>query len=74
MTPELREACARAVHVVRADGAVMHSGRAVLFVLDRLGWRRAAMLLGSRPLLPFVELGYRWVARNRPLVSRILRI
>lgn len=74
MDPALREACAGALHVVRADGHVLHSGRAVLFILDRLGWALAARLLSTRPLLPLVEAGYRWVAGHRSLVSRLFRI
>jgi len=70
MTPALRSACAEAVHVVTADDEVLRAGRASVFVLDQLGFRRSAWLLGSRLLLPFVEVGYRIVARNRKLFSK----
>ena len=74
MDQDLREACARALHVVRADGRVLHSGAAALFVLDRLGWRPLSRVLGSAPLLPLVEAAYRWTAGHRPFLSRVFRI
>ncbi|MCA9844093.1 MAG: DUF393 domain-containing protein [Dehalococcoidia bacterium] len=74
MTIELAEACRESVHVVRADGAVLPAAVAVLFVLDRLGWRNAAAFLGTRPVLPLVECAYAWVANHRPLVARLLRL
>jgi predicted DCC family thiol-disulfide oxidoreductase YuxK len=74
MDAELRAACAQALHVVRADGEALRAGAAVLFVLDRLGWCTAARLLGSRPLLPVVEAGYRWVAGHRALLARAFRL
>jgi predicted DCC family thiol-disulfide oxidoreductase YuxK len=73
MTEELREACSRALHVVRADGQVLHGGAAAVFVLDRLGWRNTARFLGSPSLLPAVEWGYRRVAAQRPFLSRLFR-
>jgi len=72
MTPDLAAACAEAVHVFAADGTRLRGGRAVLFVLEGLGWRRTSRLLGLPPLVWLVELGYRGVARNRRLVSRLL--
>ena len=72
MTPALREACQRAVHVIRADGRVLAGGRAWIFVLHRLGWRRTARVLARWPLRSLVELGYRVVAANRPLFGRFL--
>lgn len=72
MTPDLYAACARAIHVVRADGGVLRAGRACLFVLEQIGWRRTARLLGLPPFLWAVELGYRIVAANRPFFARFL--
>ncbi len=72
MTPELAAACARAVHVLAADGRNSRAGRACLAVLERCGWRRTARLLRWPPWVWAVELGYRIVAANRGLVSRWL--
>jgi len=72
MTDELREACERSVHVVRTDGSILRGGRAALFVLDQLGWRRTAGLLGYPPAIWLVELAYAIVARNRHFFGRFL--
>lgn len=72
MTPELEVACARAVHVVTADGRILKGGRASLFVLGHLGWARTARFLALPPFIWLVELAYRTVARNRRLFSRFL--
>ena len=72
MTPALRAACARAFHVVRADGTVLRAGAAALYVLKQLGHPALAELLGLPPLSWAVELGYWVVARNRRLFSRLL--
>lgn len=72
MTPALYDACKKAVHVVRNDGTVLGAGRACLFVLAALGWRRTARFLALRPLMWFVELGYRIVASKRAFFSEYL--
>lgn len=72
MTDEVFRACPDAVHVVTADGRVLRAGRAVLFVMAELGYRRLACLLGTWPLILLVEWGYGVVARNRQLFSRFL--
>lgn len=72
MTPALRQACARAVHVITTDGKVLRAGRACLFVFAGLDWRRTAFVLGLPPFIWLVELGYAIVARNRPFFSRFL--
>jgi hypothetical protein len=72
MTPALRDACARAVHVVRADGTVLRAGRASLHVLGAVGWRGFARVFAWPPLVWLVELGYFIVARNRRFFSRFL--
>ncbi len=71
MTPELARACRRAIHVLRADGAVLRAGRAAVYVLEVLGYRRTAWCLRRRPVIWAVELGYWIVARNRRLFSRV---
>lgn len=69
MTPELREACAQALHVFKTDGEVLRGADAVLFVYEQLGYR-VASLGRSWPLLPVLEQGYKVVARNRKLAAR----
>lgn len=73
MTPALREASAQAVQVVRADGTVISGGRAVLFLLQDVGWHPSIVAIATRP--PFVwlvEIGYGIVAKNRQVFSRFL--
>ena len=72
MTPELYRACARAVHVIRSDGALLRAGRAMLFMLEMTGWGVAARVLSRPPLIWAVELGYRIIADNRSFFSRFL--
>jgi predicted DCC family thiol-disulfide oxidoreductase YuxK len=74
MTPELREACRRALHVLTADGTLLRSGRAALFVLERTTppWRLFARVFRHPPLSWFVEIGYQIVARNRSLLARVV--
>ena len=72
MTPALHTACARAVHVIRADGTVLRAGRAALFVLERLGWGPLARLLALPPCIWLVEIVYRIVANHRLFFSRFL--
>lgn len=76
MTPELREACQEAVHILTADGRLLRAGRACLFAVDEieaLPWLgRLARVLRIPPLVWLVELGYRIVAANRMFFSRLL--
>ena len=72
MTPELRAACRRAMHVVTADGRTLRAGRASLFILQETGNRRLAAVLGFPPLVWLVELAYRFVARNRSQLSWLI--
>ena len=69
MTDALAMRCARAVHVLTPDGAMLGAGRASLYVLDRIGWRAFAALFARRPLVWLVEAGYWLVARNRGFFS-----
>ncbi len=72
MTPELREEAARAVQVITNAGETVSGGRAVLFALEQVGWRpRLARIASHPPLVWLVSLGYRVVANNRQLFSRI---
>ncbi len=72
MTPELRRACARAVHVVTSSGQVLRAGRAALFVLERTGHPILGRVLGWPPMVWAVELTYRVVAANRGFFARFL--
>ena len=72
MTPELRKACGRAVHLVMPDGGLLRAGRACLWVLERVGFPVLARVLRVPPLVWAVEVGYWLVARNRQLASRFL--
>lgn len=72
LTPAVEAACATAMHVYTADGQWLKAGRAWLFILARVGWPLTASVLGLPVMIQCVELGYRFVARNRMLVSRFL--
>ncbi len=73
MTPQLREQARRAVQVITGDGVQLSGGRAMLFILEEIGWHPALARLGQRrPFVWLVELGYRFVARNRPFFDRFL--
>ena len=72
MTPDLRRACACAVHLLTAEGEMLRAGRACLWVLQRIGYPVLARVLAVPPLVWAVELGYWLVARNRQLASRVL--
>ncbi len=65
MTPELRAACAEAVHAITRRGRVLRGGDATIFTLHELGWRGLARLLWLPPLRDIVGFGYRIVARLR---------
>jgi len=72
MTPRLRRACSRAVHVVTPEGRILRAGRAALYIIGACGWPLAAQVLSVPPLVWLVEIGYRIVANNRPLFGRFL--
>lgn len=71
MTAALHAACQQAMHVVTANGRTLRAGRAALYVLAAIGYRRLARLLSLPPLGVLVELGYRVVATHRPLFGRL---
>lgn len=60
-----------AVQVVGPDG-VMQGGRAVLLILEHLGWSWLARAPGRWPWILGVEWIYRLVARHRRVLSRLL--
>lgn len=74
MTPELYEACKRAVHVITSEGEVLRAGRATMFILEQTGWSYGILprLMSLPPFNFFTEIGYSVVARNRKLFSRFL--
>ena len=72
ISPQLRAACARAIHVLTTDGQTLRAGRAALYILRATKWRRLARLLEWPIFLPFVEFGYALIAANRGFVSRFL--
>src|SRR5262245_65198387 len=72
MTPELRDACKRAAHVITSEGRVLRAGRASMFVLRETGHPLLGRIFAMPPLVWLVELGYIIVARNRSGFSWIL--
>lgn len=72
MTPALAQACEIAMHVVLTDGTVLKAGRAWLYILEHIGWPLTARFLRLPPMIWCVELGYRFVARNRVFFSKFL--
>lgn len=68
----LRAACQHAVHVIKSDGEILRAGRAILFCGTQTRWNRLARI-GMWPVfLPFVEVGYAFVANHRGIVSKFL--
>lgn len=72
MTDALAARCARAVHVITPEGAILRAGRASMYVLGQIGWPRMAAVASRRPLVWLVEAGYWLVARHRPFFGRVL--
>ncbi len=68
---EIRNVCAHTVYLFTPDGRGLRSGRAALFILENCGWGFWAKLLSVPPFIWIVELGYRWIAANRRLISKI---
>ncbi len=64
MTPDLRIACAEALHAITPRGRVLRGGDATIFTLGAIGWRGLARVLWVRPLRDLVGLGYRIVAKR----------
>jgi predicted DCC family thiol-disulfide oxidoreductase YuxK len=73
MTPSLYKACQQAVHVITANGRTIKAGRAGMFVLEEIGYPRWLVRPFTwPPLVWLTELGYRFVANNRPFFSKFL--
>jgi predicted DCC family thiol-disulfide oxidoreductase YuxK len=72
MTPSLRRRAQRAVQVVTQNGDQLEAGRAVLYVFERIGYRRLASFLSRPPWIWLVEAGYRVVADHRPFWGKFL--
>ena len=72
MTPEFTIACENAVHVICNDGRILRAGRAILYILSELGWRRTAGFFSLRPNIWLVEFLYWIIASNRSFFSRFL--
>lgn len=70
LAPSLKEACSQAMHVIKTDGTVIRGGRAMMFCglfTPFSGWAR----IGLWPIfLPFIEIGYKFVANHRTLISK----
>lgn len=65
MTPELRAACAEALHAITPRGRALRGGDATIVALHAIGWRGPARLLWLRPLRELTGFAYRIVARLR---------
>lgn len=72
MTPELFRQCQQAMQVYFPNGTLLRGGAACLYILQVLGYRRTAMIMGQWPLRWFVAAGYDVVARYRLFFSRFL--
>jgi predicted DCC family thiol-disulfide oxidoreductase YuxK len=64
----------RGVHVITADGRVLRSGRAVLFIGEQLGYGWLTRPLSLPPMIWIVEGVYWIIARLRGKLSRWLRL
>lgn len=72
MTPTLYEQCKWAMHIVLPDQPLLRGGRACLYILRVIGYRRTAAVFSLWPLSWMVDIGYAIVAQNRLLFSRFL--
>ena len=71
MTDELRRISRHSMIVVTNGGRQLVGGRAVLFVLQTVGWHPSVMRFAARrPLVWVIDAGYRLVANNRQFFSR----
>ena len=71
MTDELAERCRFAIHVVAPDGRVQGGGRASLYILKIIGWRKFSTVFGYPPLVWIVGGCYWVVARHRHVFSHL---
>jgi len=73
LIPPLRARAKHSVLTIAPDGEVRTAGRAVLAVLQDVGWMTPLVKVASLPpLIWLVEVGYRIVAGNRARISRVL--
>jgi hypothetical protein len=72
MTPALRAACDKAIHVLTPDGKLLRAGRAALYIFAAIGYSTFAKIFSIPPLLWATELGYWLVANNRKFFSKFL--
>lgn len=56
--------------MILPEGEVRVGGRAALYVFGQLGWPFMGVL-ALPPMIWFIELGYRLVARNRIAASKL---
>lgn len=68
----LRARCRDALYVLPVEGEPLHSARALLYVGRRIGFGWITWLGWIPPILWGLELGYRYMARNRKLFARYL--
>lgn len=60
------------MHVILPDGRILRAGRAVLRILEALGWGWLARVLALPPFIWAIELAYTIVARNRRFFAEFL--
>lgn len=70
MTEELREQCARVLHVLTADGRTLKADDAVIHIYEQLGYG-AASILRWPPFSWLTGPGYRLVASNRRTFAKL---
>ena len=70
MTEELREQCARVLHVLTADGRIRRADDAVIYIYEQLGYD-AVSLLRWPPLKWLTGPGYSLVANNRRMFAKL---
>jgi predicted DCC family thiol-disulfide oxidoreductase YuxK len=66
---EVRQWSNRQMFWVFADGRVVGGSRALIEVLEAMGYSLLAAVLESPPFRPFTWIGYRLVASNRDVIS-----
>ncbi len=69
LAPTLKEACSHAVHVITTDGQVLSGGRAMLFCGQFTRWGGWARIAQWPIFMPFINVGYKFIARNRNWIS-----
>jgi len=72
--PEFKDRSSREVIVRLSSGVELGGADAVLFVLSKTGWGWFGVLLGKPPFIWLLRVGYWIIARNRQLISRMLRL